>query len=507
MPFPSAETTPPVTKMKRVSGRLWGIKSLGSRVYSNGGRRRTQLTPPPAAPRRDAARPSSDASAPSIRHSSATTPSPSSASTVVSAVSVSADFSIRKWLAGQRGDLGQVGDAEHLAAPRRARAAARRPRGRSGRPRRRPPRRTRACATRPRPRPSSARASRATARRPTRHRGSAPPARPGWARAGTRPARRRSGPTSSRGSSTTSNAAPSIASAASSSRTRSASFGAAFFRARRDLLRQPVALGERLGQRGLRPLGLDLGVREPGVLLAAALGVREHRGHAAAVLALEPVVELEPLLDHVEPAGLGLERVGVAAQLRAEVLGLEPQSRQPLGERVQLGVRARAPAPASRSALGEQGRDADPSARRRSARSPPPPRPRRPAGRPARAGARARAASEPFSSSVGSERLDLLDLERQQVQVAVARAGALAQLGERRARARARARAPRRAPRAASRCSRPQKPSSSSSWAEASVSRRCSCWPKNATSRPAERLKVGRRGRAALDERRSSSSR
>src|SRR5215208_6749617 len=34
MPFPSAETTPPVTKMKRVSGRLSDIKSLGSPVYS-----------------------------------------------------------------------------------------------------------------------------------------------------------------------------------------------------------------------------------------------------------------------------------------------------------------------------------------------------------------------------------------------------------------------------------------------------------------------------------------
>src|SRR6185436_581145 len=33
MPFPSAETTPPVMKMKRVSGRLWGIKSLGNPVY------------------------------------------------------------------------------------------------------------------------------------------------------------------------------------------------------------------------------------------------------------------------------------------------------------------------------------------------------------------------------------------------------------------------------------------------------------------------------------------
>ena len=29
MPFPSAETTPPVMKMKRVSGRLWGIQALG----------------------------------------------------------------------------------------------------------------------------------------------------------------------------------------------------------------------------------------------------------------------------------------------------------------------------------------------------------------------------------------------------------------------------------------------------------------------------------------------
>ena len=77
------------------------------------------------------------------------------------------------------------------------------------------------------------------------------------------------------------------------------------------------------------------------MLLAAALGVREHRGDAAAVLALEPVVELEPLLDLVEPAGLGLERLGVAAQLRPEVLGLEPQGGQPLGERVQLGIRAR----------------------------------------------------------------------------------------------------------------------------------------------------------------------
>ena len=57
-----------------------------------------RLRPRRAAPRRDAWRALSDASAPSIRQSSATTPSPSSASTVVSAVSVSADFSMRKWV-------------------------------------------------------------------------------------------------------------------------------------------------------------------------------------------------------------------------------------------------------------------------------------------------------------------------------------------------------------------------------------------------------------------------
>src|SRR5687767_7013219 len=43
IPFPSAETTPPVTKTKRVSGRLCDIKSLGNPVYSPD--RRTTLRP------------------------------------------------------------------------------------------------------------------------------------------------------------------------------------------------------------------------------------------------------------------------------------------------------------------------------------------------------------------------------------------------------------------------------------------------------------------------------
>ena len=58
------------------------------------------------------------------------------------------------------------------------------------------------------------------------------------------------------------------------------------------------------------------------------------------MLALEPVVELEPLLDHVEPPGLGLERIGIAPQLRAEVLRLETKRREPLRQDIELRVGA-----------------------------------------------------------------------------------------------------------------------------------------------------------------------
>ena len=201
MPFPSAETTPPVMKMKRVSGRLWRhqVSGKSSVLDRSGGVEPHAAASSSLACRRAAL---SVASAPSIRHSSSTTPSPWSASTVVSAVSVVGRLLDPEVRARQRRDLRQVGDAEHLAGARRARAGAPPPPGRSARRRRRPPRRTRACATRPcRPR-SSAPASRARARRPTRPRGSAPPGHPGWAPASARPARRRSAPTSSRGSST-----------------------------------------------------------------------------------------------------------------------------------------------------------------------------------------------------------------------------------------------------------------------------------------------------------------
>ena len=78
---------------------------------------------------------------------------------------------------------------------------------------------------------------------------------------------------------------------------------------------------------------------------------------------------------------------------------------------------------------------------------------------------------------VRGRRLDLRELEAQQVEVALARALALAQLRElarerRDLGVRARGSASR-----SSSCSGPANPSRISSCAEARVSRRCSCWP------------------------------
>ena len=144
------------------------------------------------------------------------------------------------------------------------------------------------------------------------------------------------------------------------------------------------------------------------------------------MLALQPVVLLEPLLDLLQAPRLGLERVGVAAQLAAQVLGLDPQRRQPAGQLVELRVDP-LDRPGELLALGQQLRHAA-VARRRGDRL-------RPA---ARGGQQPVHLSQPLPLAVqrralllgGFERLDLLDLEREQVEVAIARAGALAQLLE-----------------------------------------------------------------------------
>src|SRR5207248_8613965 len=77
---------------------------------------------------------------------------------------------------------------------------------------------------------------------------------------------------------------------------------------------------------------VDLRALEQIEVRAAALCVHQDGLDAPAVLSLEPVVLLEARLDLLQSPGLGLERGGVAAQLGAEVVGLDSQRAQPFGE-------------------------------------------------------------------------------------------------------------------------------------------------------------------------------
>ena len=302
MPFPRAETTPPVTKMNGTGcrARSGGIQSLGG-IECNGDstrwRKRARSRRPPAARFACFRAAPSELSAPSIRISSSTTPSAVELLHGGERGVFGGRLLDPEVAAGERGDLGQVGDAEHLARPRPAPAGARPRRGPSGRRRRRRPRRTRECATRPFP---------ATVISASITRDSSPPdaasrmgaaGTPGFGASISSTRSAPVGPISSRGSSRTSNEAPSIASATSSSRTRSASRGAASRRRSPSCAASSPRSARARGKPGLGALGGDLGLLEPLALGAAALRVREHRRDAAAVLALEPVVQLEPLLD------------------------------------------------------------------------------------------------------------------------------------------------------------------------------------------------------------------
>ena len=479
MPLPRAETTPPVTKMKRVSGWRWesasssGKSSVLTRAAAGDSRRGQQVL------RRVGARPRRRASAPSMRHSSSTTPSPSIASTVVSAVSVVGGLLDPEVRAGERGDLRQVGDAEHLAAvAERSQPLADGAR-RSGRRPPRRPRRTRACATRPRPRPSSAPASPARARRPRRRRAPARPERLGSGPAGTRLARHRG---------------PDLVARLE----RDLEGGA--------LHRQRGELGEHvLGQlrRGLRRDACRCARRArrarraprrarprrarspPRPARGASRSARQRSACASTASTLPPCLRSSRSYSSRRSSscssrpGSASSALGVAAQLRAQVLGLEPQRGEPLGQRVELGVGAA-------DALGQPlglGRAA--AARRASpapARSPRRRRRRPPAARRARAAARARPAASacprrsgraprsPRSRTPAGRGRGRACRPVRAARPARARAAHLSVLG--------------RQPLAQRRCSRPQKPSSSSSCAEASVRRRCSCWPKKATIRP-----------------------
>ncbi len=106
----------------------------------------------------------------------------------------------------------------------------------------------------------------------------------------------------------------------------------------RERTRERVLLLLGLRQRPLGALDRDLRVLEPVALGPAPLQVLEHRGDAAAVLSLEPVVRVEPLLDLLEPSRLGGEAELVAAQLARQVLGLDPERAQARREAVELCI-------------------------------------------------------------------------------------------------------------------------------------------------------------------------
>ena len=241
------------------------------------------------------------------------------------------------------------------------------------------------------------------------------------------------------------------------------------------------ALRLRLGGRGHRPLGRDLRVGEPVAIGPAPLGVLEHRLHRAAVLALEPVVAVKALLDLVQPLGVRVQPVQVAAQLDAEVLRLDPQRPQPRRQRVHGGV-GPVDAGGQPLSLGQQGGRAGRIGvvgghRLRARRRP------RPAGRPPPAAGRARRRARPDPPGWGRGSRS----RRSRTPAGPGRGHAYprARAAPRaRGRHRVRARGQRRRGRAAPGGPRRRTPSSSSSWADATVSRRCSCWPKNASRRP-----------------------
>ncbi len=142
----------------------------------------------------------------------------------------------------------------------------------------------------------------------------------------------------SRSDSDTSNVAPSIARPASRSRTALASLGAAAARARRS----PAAALSRSARAAARAVGdvleRDLGALELGAALAAALGVLEHSGDRAAVLALKPVEQGQTLLDGLELAGGGLDALPHHAQLAGQILRLVDHAAGTLGQRIDFSI-------------------------------------------------------------------------------------------------------------------------------------------------------------------------
>ena len=151
--------------------------------------------------------------------------------------------------------------------------------------------------------------------------------------------------------------------------------------------------------------------------------MREHRRERAAVLALQALERVQARLDLLEAPGLALDRLGVAAQLGAQVVGLQPQAAQALGQGIELRVHA-GHTVEQPLALGEQrARPALAGIRRQRLG--------------ATRGRRAQRVEVAQPAALGLEvavlavaqlgRLDLAELPLEQVELAIARAGELAQ--------------------------------------------------------------------------------
>ena len=150
----------------------------------------------------------------------------------------------------------------------------------------------------------------------------------------------------------------------------------------------------------------------------------EHLGDPATVLSLQAGEQRHPLFDLFEPAGRRLERGDVGAKRNARVLDLVPERRDPLGQPGELGVdlggggqlRRRGSEQLGRATVPVLGRDRLGAAERRAPQRLEVPQPL------------------PLDRQLGRlilarrDALDLVELEREQVELALAAGGELAQI-------------------------------------------------------------------------------
>src|SRR5918994_2889577 len=100
-----------------------------------------------------------------------------------------------------------------------------------------------------------------------------------------------------------------------------------------------------------------LGALQPPDRGSAALRVREHRLDRAAVLSLQAIDHVESLLDLLQAPRLGVDPIEVATQLAGQVGKLDRHPSGPLGERIEVAVHARC-SRQRRIGLGQQRRRA-----------------------------------------------------------------------------------------------------------------------------------------------------